>query len=106
RALRAEGLSVELLDEHRDVDTAADAWAVAACGAGPRFTAEIAAHLRVPTDVTAQRDPHRRPSEPVKSAHSAPPASEARTQRDPHRRRSGPVKSAHSAPPASEASTP
>jgi uncharacterized protein len=53
RALRDEGLTVALLDEHRDVDTAADAWAVAAGGAGPRFTAEIAAHLGAPTDVPA-----------------------------------------------------
>jgi glycosyltransferase A (GT-A) superfamily protein (DUF2064 family) len=53
RALRDEGLTVALLDEHRDVDTAADAWAVAAGGAGPRFTAEIAAHLGAPTDAAA-----------------------------------------------------
>jgi rifampicin phosphotransferase len=31
----------------------------------------------------AQRDPHRNPSNPAKSAHPAPPASEARTQHDP-----------------------
>jgi len=43
RALRAAGLTVTLLGTRRDVDTAADALAVAAAGAGHHFTAEVAA---------------------------------------------------------------
>lgn len=42
-ALRAAGLRVRLLDELRDVDTAADAAAVAAVAPGTRFAAAVAA---------------------------------------------------------------
>jgi len=51
RALRVAGLAVALLPEHRDVDTAEDALAVAAAGAGARFTAEVAARLGARTSV-------------------------------------------------------
>ncbi|HEY2204349.1 MAG TPA: DUF2064 domain-containing protein [Pseudonocardia sp.] len=47
-ALRAAGLTVALLDELRDVDTADDARAVAAAGAGRRFTSEVAEVLHPP----------------------------------------------------------
>lgn len=45
RALRAAGLAVALLPEQRDVDTAEDALAVAAAGAGARFTTAVVTHL-------------------------------------------------------------
>src|SRR5882757_4016796 len=48
RALRAAGLTVAVLPQLRDVDTAEDALLVAAAGAGPRFTAEVAARLGGP----------------------------------------------------------
>jgi uncharacterized protein len=51
RALRAAGLSVVMLPELRDVDTAEDALAVAAAGAGRRFSAEVAALLSRPAGV-------------------------------------------------------
>ncbi|MDT7600215.1 MAG: uncharacterized protein QOK26_2292, partial [Pseudonocardiales bacterium] len=51
RALRAAGLSVAVLPELRDVDTAEDALAVAAAGAGRRFSAEVAALLSRPAGV-------------------------------------------------------
>jgi len=51
RALRAGGLSVALLPELRDVDTAEDALAVAAAGAGRRFSAEVATLLARPAGI-------------------------------------------------------
>jgi len=47
RALRGMGLRVAQLPELRDVDTAADAHAVAALCPGGRFAAAVAAHLPV-----------------------------------------------------------
>ena len=47
RALRGMGLRVALLPELRDVDTAADAHAVAALCPDGRFAAAVAAHLPV-----------------------------------------------------------
>jgi uncharacterized protein len=50
--LRARGLSVAALPVLRDVDTAADAWAVAArCARGSRFARAVAAHVPQPTVV-------------------------------------------------------
>jgi len=48
RALRSAGLTVRVLRQLRDVDTAEDALLVAAAGAGRRFTAEVAARLGGP----------------------------------------------------------
>jgi glycosyltransferase A (GT-A) superfamily protein (DUF2064 family) len=48
RALRGAGLTVAVLPQLRDVDTAEDALLVAAAGAGRRFTAEVAARLGGP----------------------------------------------------------
>jgi hypothetical protein len=51
RALRGAGLSVAVLPELRDVDTAEDALAVAAAGAGRRFSAAVATLLTRPAGI-------------------------------------------------------